>query len=303
MATLTRGTTSTVACLGSVSGDYQLPDARDAGGGGAAPRSAIVAGRVDQLRRTIESEIIPRLMLTIREAPPSVGVGDGSRTTDNPADVLKLTELLLTGNRQEVMQLVARASGNGVSRAGILLYLFAPAVVRLGELWEADACDFADVTIAVGTLQQTLRSLSAGGHEQVKWASAQRSILLTPGCGEQHTFPVQMLEFFFQQAGWDVEAWLEFDRFRVCQLLRRRHLGAVGVSISCDSLLDKLESDIDSMRRASRNRSIVILVGGHVFKGRPDLVVRVGADATADDAPSAVRVAEDCVVLEVGADR
>jgi methanogenic corrinoid protein MtbC1 len=41
------------------------------------------------------------------------------------------------------------------------------------------------------------------------------------------------------------------------------------------------------------NPSILVLVGGPAFLENPDLAGRIGADATAADAPSAVRCATD----------
>jgi methanogenic corrinoid protein MtbC1 len=122
-----------------------------------------------------------------------------------------------------------------------------------------------------------------------------RSILLMPAAGEQHVFPVQVLDIFFRRAGWAVDSELVCDMDRVCKLVKKRRFDAIGLSISRDSLLDRLSCDIQRLRRASHNRSIVVLVGGRVFSGQPELVARVGADATARDAPAALRIAEQLV--------
>ncbi len=260
--------------------------------------------RVDRLRRTIETEIIPRLMLAAKtpaEADvalePMAGV-TGIRSDD----VTEFTALLLDASTPEVRAFVDRLTARGVPRHGLLLDLFAPAARHLGWLWETDACNFAVVTMAMGSLQQALRMLDPDDAEpDPQDGYHRRSIFLAPGVGEQHSFPVQILDVFFRRAGWAVDSELAFDPPRLCADVRRRHLDAVGLSISRDCLLDRLASDIQRLRRASRNKSLVVLVGGRVFACHPEFVARVGADATASDARNAVLIAESMVPAVAGA--
>jgi methanogenic corrinoid protein MtbC1 len=49
----------------------------------------------------------------------------------------------------------------------------------------------------------------------------------------------------------------------------------------------------------SRNRAVWVLVGGRVFMDRPDLVARVGADATASDANEAVAISRKLAATPV----
>jgi methanogenic corrinoid protein MtbC1 len=262
------------------------------------------ADRIERLRRTIETEIIPRLMLAAKspaEVEPSVEqVPRDAAVLSN--DVTEFTALLLDASAPEVRAFVARLTARGVPRHGLLLDLFAPAARHLGWLWETDACNFAVVTMAMGSLQQALRMLDPDDTEpDLGDGYHRRSIFLAPGVGEQHSFPVQMLDVFFRRAGWAVESELAFDPPRLCADLRKRHLDAVGLSVSRDCLLDRLASDIQRLRRASRNKSLVVLVGGCVFRSHPEFVARVGADATASDARNAVLIAESMVPAVAGA--
>jgi hypothetical protein len=156
--------------------------------------------------------------------------------------------------------------------------------------------------MAMGSLQQALRMLDPEETEPDRGDGYhRRSIFLAPGVGEQHSFPVQILDVFFRRAGWAVESELAFDPPRLCADLRLRHLDAVGLSVSRDCLLDRLASDIQRIRRASRNKALVVLVGGHVFTCHPEFVARVGAVATASDARNAVLIAESMVPAVAGA--
>jgi methylmalonyl-CoA mutase cobalamin-binding subunit len=70
-----------------------------------------------------------------------------------------------------------------------------------------------------------------------------------------------------------------------------------GMSASSDERLDQIAPMIMSVRKASRNRDITVMVGGRLFVERPELVAKVGADAMATDARQAVLGAEGAVRL------
>lgn len=295
MATSTRGTNPNLSCLDRAPDGGFRDMTFDLSQMAAAEHRSTSGERVDQLRRMIETQIIPRLMLVTRQTActPEAHRPDLQRAEFD--EVQQLADLLLEGNTRGVNALVATLTEAGASRAAILLDLFAPAARRLGVMWETDECTFADVTIAMGSLQQALRMLDPAPHETDDREGPQRSILLGLVTGEQHSFPVQLLDVLFQQSGWAVETEMNFTRSRAASALHKRRFDAVGLSISRDSLLDQLACDIESLRRASRNPAMIVLVGGRVFSGHPELVAQVGADATADDAASAVHVAERLV--------
>ena len=57
---------------------------------------------------------------------------------------------------------------------------------------------------------------------------------------------------------------------------------------------------IKAIRERSCNKSIGVMVGGPVFIKRPELAMRVGADAAAVNAPAAVFLAQKLFDLSVG---
>jgi methanogenic corrinoid protein MtbC1 len=65
--------------------------------------------------------------------------------------------------------------------------------------------------------------------------------------------------------------------------------------MSCESRQDAVASMIRLIRRSSRNRQIVVMVGGAAFAQRPELVDLVGADATAPDARQGAIQAESFI--------
>jgi len=112
-----------------------------------------------------------------------------------------------------------------------------------------------------------------------------------------------MVAEFFLREGWDV--WGGPAKMSdnpavsddVVSLVRSEWFNLVGFSVATDTRLSLLSGSIRAIRRASRNRSIGVMVGGPIFIRRPELVALVGADATAVDAREALLRAESMFAL------
>lgn len=246
------------------------------------------ADRAVRLTRTIEAEIIPRLLLANsvprqRECVETLPVCIGAD------DVTLLADMAVSDDIGDLTRLIEDYLDKGVSLESILLDLLSPTARRLGEYWEADTCTLVDVTIGLTKLQQLLRVFGKDFERSAApWSCARRALLI-PAQGETHTFGLLVLEAFFRRDGWDVSNGGGMSMSQLTRLVRRERFDIVCLSNSCDTLLDNLGSDISSLRRASRNKAVGMMVGGPAFNGRPDRVTLVGADATAVDAPQAVQ--------------
>jgi hypothetical protein len=113
--------------------------------------------RYARLVRTIEGEIVPRLLMS-RPAP-----GSSSPSTE-VAEVAELARLLLVHEGEIASQFVHMLRQHGAPVERICLELLAPAARQLGELWARDACDFAALTTGLTRLHAVLREVSAGQH-------------------------------------------------------------------------------------------------------------------------------------------
>jgi methanogenic corrinoid protein MtbC1 len=258
---------------------------RRTGSKGARGRSR---RRKATLESTIETEIIPRLLLTHR-------VGADLDTAHGPTglhpsaeDVAEFVRLLLDHDTRVAFAFVdaMRAQGSGVET--LFLELLAPAARLLGELWKADVCDFTDVTIGLSRLQQLLHELSPAFEDEAARLFSGRQLLLATAPGEQHTLGLMMVEEFFNRSGWDCTSEFGASVEELVKLVRRHHFDVVGLSASCDTLLGGLASAIEAIRKSSRERGVIIMVGGQIFLDRPELAARLGADATAQDGREAV---------------
>ena len=244
-----------------------------------------------RLVRTIEGEIVPRLVLARRESRTGETKERVIKAPD-PTDVKELVRLLLAHDVDVASGYVEAVRHRGATLEMICLGLLAPAARELGALWEEDECDFMQVTVGLCRLHQLLREISAEFRPEQEEAKVDRSILLAPIPGEQHIFGIMLVAQFLRRAGWDV--WHEFPATLTDMLdaVRTNKFTVVGLSVGCDTRLDDVTAIIRSIRCASRNRAVGILVGGPVLVANPGLALRVGADGTAIDGRQAVMQAE-----------
>lgn len=257
--------------------------------------------RLLRLARTIEAEIIPRLLLA-NSISRSTDAGGTSELGGYAQErVEEFTRLVLAHDTPAAIAYIEQVRSHGTSLESLFLDLLTPTARYLGELWKADLCNFADVTIGLSRLQQVLRSFSpAFENELEQWQHGRRA-LLVPARGEQHTFGLFMLEEFFRRSGWDVWGGSTTSTTELVAIVRNEWIDVVGFSLSCDGSLGDLATDIKAVRKASRNRAVGIMVGGPAFVGHPERVGFVGADATAIDGRQAVLLAQQ--YLAVTSDR
>ena len=262
------------------------------------PGRESAAQTLSVLVRTIEGEVIPRLMLAHRAEPGFAAAGAADEPLKpSEAEIAEMARLAVAHDLPVTLSYVEAMRARGMTLEVVLLELLAPAARHLGELWEDDRCDFTDVTLGLCRLHQALTHLGSGSRTDCEPVENERRALLAPAPGEQHTFGVLMVSEFFRRAGWDaahVTGVMEGD---VLQAVRADWYDIVGFSLSCESRLDILAGTIRAVRRASRNPSVGVMVGGRVFVEKPDLVTAVGADAMATDGRQAPHQARELLEL------
>jgi methanogenic corrinoid protein MtbC1 len=255
----------------------------------ATPESEL---RMARLVRTIEGEIVPRLVLARRVARAPDAARVLELKAPDAADIKELVRLLLAHDVGVASAFVQQVRHRGASLEIVCLRLLAPAARELGLLWEEDECDFMQVTVGLCRLHQLLRELSPEFRADETEPKVDRRILLAPIPGEQHTFGITLVAQFLRRAGWDV--WHEFPHADtdILEVLRQNWFAVVGLSVGNDTRLENLAAIIRTIRRVSRNRSLGVLVGGPPLVRKPEIAAQVGADATAADGQEAVARAE-----------
>jgi methanogenic corrinoid protein MtbC1 len=265
------------------------PDARSI----QIPR--VAARRVDNLTAAIEDEVIPRLLLSQRahiheihtDVTPLAHAGEGC--------IDEFVHLLLTDDLEVAYAYIDSIRVRGVTLSAVYLELLAPAARMLGEMWEEDRVSFADVTVALCRLHDVMRNLSVSQQTATDTQPQGRRALLVAMPGEQHTFGLVMVGDFFRRAGWDVWSDAVATSSELVSLVRHEWFTMIGLSVGCEAHLEGVASTIHALRRAARNRSLGVMVGGSLIAKNPELAIQVGADATGKDARQAVMQAENLV--------
>ena len=245
-------------------------------------------GRYTILKRTVERDVIPRLLSRRRAGPARAVVA-----APGAGQVERLVGIVLNGTDEEACAWVDRLRDGGVPIESLFLDLLGPAARVLGRMWEDDSCSFSDVTLGLGRLSQAMRRLGDDFCGHVSAPVSAPSALLVQMPGEQHGFGLAMVVQFFRRAGWNVRQAPAATSAEIVGLVRAESLGIIGISVSCSARLESLAADIRAVRAYSRNRGIGVMVGGPPFVAHPQLAAMVGADATAADGKQAVRQAAD----------
>lgn len=255
--------------------------------------------RASCLARTLEHEIIPRLVEAHRVGAAQAASNDALSGSIAQDDVERFTESLVRGDEPALMATLSALRERGLSVEQLLIDLLGPAARHLGHMWCEDLCYFTDVTIGLGRLQRMMRELSPAFGTEVAHPPNGRRALLVRAPGEQHSFGLSMVAEFFRRAGWEVVSAGEGEDADPVTAVRREWFDVVGFSAGSESRLDWLPACIAAVRRASCHREVAVLVGGPVFTLRPQLARQVGADATAADGSEAPGLAESLLAGRV----
>ncbi|TPG58553.1 cobalamin-binding protein [Roseomonas nepalensis] len=266
----------------------------------AAPRlslakeAALALGqRLVLLARTVETEVVPRLVLVHRASPPQ------ARPRVQPitaSDVSALTASILANDREAAVARIEEARARGATLEHIGLDLMAPVARRLGELWEEDHCTYTDVTLGVWRLQGLLRALNPVFQPQSDPARGEaRRALIVAIPGEDHTFGTDIVAGLLRLSGWEICNEPAATAAELARRVQRDRFAIVGLSAGCSGDLGSMATLITKLRRAAGGQAIGVMVGGYIFNQNPEGALRVGADAVALDARHAARQAESLI--------
>ena len=266
-------------------------------------RRAMPTGQI--LARTVEAEIIPRLVLALREVNQTADAPGPASTAACRSDVADFAQIILSGNVAQACASIDVLRARGQSLEKIYLELIEPTARRLGDLWNADVCDFVAVTVGVLRLQQVLYEFALAFRREAEPREHGHRALLVPASGEKDsfghlmfgTFGLVMAAEFLRRGGWDAYIDPSASGEEAAALVRREWFDIVEMSLSSEGHLAGLAAGIRQIRRASRNRAIGVIVSGPVFRNHPEMVTCVGADAAATDGRQAALQADNLMEL------
>ena len=260
------------------------------------PCNASRSERAQSISAAIEGAIIPRLMLAQGAVIRRSHATTEAHKAIDAATIEGFGDLVLNGAPGSPAAFIEKLLADSFPLERIYLELLAPTARHLGGLWDSDTVSFVDVMDGLSKLQGLLRHFGPNSVD-VDAEGPKHHILLATTPGEQHHFGIVMVDEFFRRAGWGSTCLPAATAEELVTAVKREHFSIVGLSISCETFLESLASSIHRIRRASRNRSISVIVGGNVLIDRPDLVALVGADTAAADGRQAVLQARSLMAM------
>lgn len=251
-----------------------------------------VSMRQFDLARIISNDIVPRLLRLHTEVVPDAPSIDALIGAMRPSstEIDALAHIVLGDDLEAAATYVTIMRDRGLSMEMLYVELLEPTARHLGEMWDNDECDFIDVTIGVGRLQKLLAIFN--DTYTLPQLGTRRRVIMATTPGNQHSFGASMIEKLLSAAGWDVETEYSGEVDQIVHMVKRDWFAVIGLTAGSDGQLPAMKSAVAQIRKHSQNADIGVMVGGPMFTQDPQLVVAMGADATAPNAPAAVLAAQ-----------
>ena len=256
-----------------------------------SPQAPRRTARLERVERTIENDLVPRLLASHRAGPVPPALSTAIARELSERDVVAFVAAVRSVDDDRAGQFIREALADGASVEAVYLDLLAPSARRLGELWENDECDFVEVTVSLGRMQRMLRDLSPVFLADVAHSDTVGSVLLTCIPGEQHTLGIIMVGEFLLRDGWRVLVGAPWSESDLLTMVATEWYDVIGFSVGHESRLPILHRDIQRLKSASRNPHVQFMVGGQAFSDDASLADQVGASAIAGGAGDAPQLA------------
>jgi methanogenic corrinoid protein MtbC1 len=276
------------AASGSISVPRRVGTSHDVMESPPAPRRT---ERLERVERTIENELVPRLLASHRAGPVPPALTTAIARELSERDVVEFVAAVRSADDACAEQFINAVLAEGASVEAVYLDLLAPSARRLGEMWDNDECDFVEVTVSLGRMQRLLRDLSQVFLADASHREPVGSVLLTCIPGEQHTLGIIMVGEFLLRDGWRVLVGAPWSESDLLTMVATEWYDVIGFSVGHESRLPILQRDIQRLASASRNPHVQFMVGGQAFSDDPTLADQVGASAIAGGAREAPQLA------------
>ena len=243
----------------------------------------------------MELDLIPRLLAHARGLPPDADHPPLGWTEITEADVDQFVIACLSHDEERCPAIVTAFIESGAPLERICLDLLTPAARKLGTQWEDDTVDFLEVTLGLGRMQRVVRDLGRRVAAETPMSEDAGQAFLCGMPEEQHSLGLAMVAEFFVADGWGVTVGPPLGVDDVLHEVGAHWYDVIGLSAGVTERIPRITEVIRRIREASLNADLAVLVGGRPFLNDPELIAKVGADASAPDAAQGPMVARTLV--------
>lgn len=201
---------------------------------------------------------------------------------------------LLEARRQDAVRMVLAAIERGaLTIPELYLGVFEPVLHEVGRRWQHDESTVAEEHYISAATQLVMAQL----YPRI-FVTERRGRTMIAGCvgAEFHEIGLRMVADLFELDGWDtyyLGASVPVES--MVAAVRERDADLLALSTTLSEHEPHVREVIRALRADPAVASVPVLVGGGVFRGRPELWREVGADGFAGDVASVVGLANDLV--------
>jgi len=206
--------------------------------------------------------------------------------SDNSLSRLKQRYLdaVLIGEGTSAGLVVEEGLKQGFGMFDIYLSILVPTQIDLGQAWHDGKVNVAQEHLAT---QITLDQMDRLRSQIFPRSKLGFRVAVTTVEGDSHFIGARMVADFFLADGWDVDfLGPSTPGPDLVELVRRRSVDLVAISITNADSFPRLEWTVGSL--ATLANPPKILLGGAVLGDTPDLAIKMGADAVAQNLTDAV---------------
>ncbi|MHC4868529.1 MAG: cobalamin B12-binding domain-containing protein [Planctomycetota bacterium] len=200
---------------------------------------------------------------------------------------------MLERQEEAASDLVLELQERGRGTVEIYERILAPALAEIGRMWHLREASIADEHFTSGATRMIMAELRRNAPRAT---SNGRAVLCTAVGGDLHDLGIRMVADAFEFSGWSAECLgADMPPEEVVDALESRvesRFDLLAVAANTTLGIRPTGDLVDAVRSSRAGSEIRILVGGLPFRMAPELVETVGADAGANSASDAVRVAE-----------
>ena len=203
-------------------------------------------------------------------------------------------EALLSSDRTQARSVIESAERMGVGLTEIYQHVFQAAQREIGRLWQVNQITVAQEHYCTATTEMLMSEIH--GRSPIGEVDDH---LFVGACvaGEQHAIGIRMAAETMEANGWGVYfTGANTPTASLLDLVRRLNVDVLGLSCTTAMYLPVVRQVVGAVRECGKPTKI--MVGGRMFSEFPGLWKKVGADGFAEDAGSAVRVAEKLVGMK-----
>jgi methylmalonyl-CoA mutase cobalamin-binding subunit len=181
------------------------------------------------------------------------------------------------------IEALCRTAGRGLDD---FVRLFARTAETLGDLWHDNRCSEADIAVALSEMQIVYARMRRHGVLDPDRMVGEFKVMVAQMPGDLHIVGAILKADVLRSRGWSAVSRFPATRDELLKELSESDFDGLVIAtsrVSARSIdLDRLRHLIDDAREVSRNRSIIIVVGGRLFSDNPTAWREVGADGMAE---------------------